>query len=97
MFLIEVNDEKRLNDFIGENLRDAREARGFTVEYLAKKTGLLKQQIKRFESGKLKPRLKDFLKFNDELKMPLKFYSKKFISKSENPIFVCGKYGCDIL
>ncbi|MQB60228.1 helix-turn-helix domain-containing protein [Limosilactobacillus reuteri] len=70
-----IQTEKTL--FNPQNLTYARIARGFTMKLLSEKSGISRQTISSYESGKSVPRGKSLLKLSQILNFPITFFNAK--------------------
>lgn len=73
--------------FIGERLREAREARGLTVTSLSEILSISKQAISQYENGKQTPRPEIMDKISDVLNLPKHFFVRQFSEMPMNTIF----------
>ncbi|HJA22953.1 MAG TPA: XRE family transcriptional regulator [Candidatus Limosilactobacillus intestinavium] len=63
--------------FNPQNLTYARIARGFTMKFLSEKSGISRQTISSYESGKSVPRGKNLLKLSQILNFPVTYFNAK--------------------
>ena len=79
------------NDILGYRIKEARIARGYTTDEVAKIIGVTKQSISKYENNKAKICLENLIKLSKELDFPIEFFIKKKEnyreSNYENPIF----------
>lgn len=79
------------NDILGYRIKEARVARGYTIDELAQIIEVSKQSISKYENDKSKICLEKVIKLSRELDFPIEFFTKKkannINSNYENPIF----------
>ncbi len=84
-------DNSNKNDILGYRIKEARIARGYTADELAKKIGVTKQSISKYENNQAKVSLENAVRLSEELDFPIEFFMKKKDnygnSNNENPIF----------
>lgn len=73
--------------FHGERLREAREARGFTVSQLADSVGVTKQAISLYEKSKSGPSPDKFDRISKALRMPKLYFLRPGCPPPGGPIF----------
>lgn len=76
-----------LSDFNGAMLIQARMARGITQSQLAELSGVTKQSISYYESGKQSPRLPSIERLASSLNVPAPFFYTECISEEKSPIY----------
>lgn len=85
-------DNSNKNDILGYRIKEARIARGYTADELAKKIGVTKQSISKYENNQAKVSLENAVRLSEELDFPIEFFMKKKDnygnSNNENPIFL---------
>lgn len=79
------------NDILGYRIKEARIARGYTADELAKTIGVTKQSVSKYENNQAKISLENVVKLSEELDFPIEFFMKKKEYDSnldgESPIF----------
>lgn len=73
--------------FVGERLRQAREARGLSVAALAEIVSVSRQQISQYENGVNTPHPETLLKIAKGLNLPLLFFQKPMPPRETGVIF----------
>jgi len=73
--------------FVGERLRQAREARGLTTVALAELVGVTRSAISLYENGNATPQSEVLIKLSSKLSMPVAFFLKPINSHVEDTIF----------
>lgn len=75
--------------FIGERLKEAREARGINSTSLAEMLGITRSAISLYENNNASPQPEIMLKIADKLNLPISFFLKPLLPDSgvQNPIF----------
>ena len=79
--------------FNKQRLSEARTARGFTKTQLAELTGITKQSISNYESGKQVPRSDNIEILAEKLAVPAFFFQKESIEHSSKSIFFRSRKG----
>ncbi len=77
--------------FIGERLRQAREAYGFTAEVLGLKVGRSKQQISRYESEDDVPSHEVLVHLAEHLQQPLSYFFRPISSEEKSAVMFYRK------
>jgi|HubBroStandDraft_4_1064222.scaffolds.fasta_scaffold00004_1 Zn-dependent peptidase ImmA (M78 family)/transcriptional regulator with XRE-family HTH domain len=73
--------------FVGERLREAREARGLTITSLAELTTISKQSISDYEHGKATPHPDHSIALADKLNLPIAFFLDEYSYEDTSPIY----------
>lgn len=73
--------------FIGERLRDAREARGLSAIALSELTGVTRQAIHQFERGTDSPRPDTMARIGDVLRLPPLFFKTERPPRGQSTVF----------
>ena len=66
-------------NFVGERLKEAREARGLTGDALGDVVGVGRASISQYETGKVSPQFDVLSKLASVLKMPVPFFSSSAV------------------
>ena len=74
-----------LDEYVGRQMRKAREAKGLTQDQFGKLVGLSGGEISRYEVGKNQPGVVRFLQIAEALDKPPKFFFPKE-EKDETPV-----------
>lgn len=73
--------------FIGERLRQAREARGLTAISLSELLGISRQAVSLYEMGEVTPQPDILYKIADKLNLPISYFITPIDSINDKPIF----------
>ncbi len=73
--------------FIGERLKEAREARGLTAIALADILSITRQAVSLYESGESSPQPDMLLRIADKLNLPVGFFLRPITQRNNNAIF----------
>lgn len=73
--------------FNSNKLTTARLSRGFTIKDLAEKTGISRQSISNYESGKSSPRENNIVLISKVLNFPISFFSSENVILNSNATF----------
>jgi Zn-dependent peptidase ImmA (M78 family)/DNA-binding XRE family transcriptional regulator len=73
--------------FVGERLREAREARGLTAIALAEILGITRQAVSLYESGESSPQPDMMPEIADKLSLPSSFFMRSINKQNPNAVF----------
>jgi len=73
--------------FIGERLRQAREARGLTAISLSELLGISRQAISLYETGNVTPQPDILFQIADKLHLPISFFLTEIQKTNDKPVF----------
>ncbi|HCW52731.1 MAG TPA: transcriptional regulator [Clostridium sp.] len=77
------------NDILGFRLREARVARGYSLEDLAKKIGITRQSLSKYENSGMNIQYENLIKISNVLDFPISFFKKPKESSGigNSPVF----------
>lgn len=73
--------------FYGERLREAREARGYSLQQVADHLGVSKQAISGYENATIQPRADSFQRLVEFLRVPSNYFTRQPLTPHSSPTF----------